>query len=194
METSYETRLDEALFALPEESLGNVGSALGRTRLRTFIMLRWFAVIGQTSAILLVAFGFNFDVNLALCLAIIAASAWLNVTLSFVFPTQRLAREGEAFAQFASDLDASTQQLLARGARLTELLKQAQYSPLKVEEQVVSIFAGVNGYLDGFDVSDVNDFESALLDAVRAKGKKILSTIAKEQKLTEKRNGNSNCR
>ena len=103
IETSFETRLDEALFALPEESLGNVGSALGRTRLRTFIMLRWFAIIGQTVAILLVTFGFNFQINLALCLAIIAASAWLNVALTFVFPTQRLAREGEAFAQLAFD-------------------------------------------------------------------------------------------
>ena len=102
-ETSFETRLDEALFALPEESLGNVGSALGRTRLRTFIMLRWFAVIGQTLAILVVAFGLNFDVNLSLCLGIIAASAWLNVALTFAFPTQRLAREGEAFAQLCFD-------------------------------------------------------------------------------------------
>lgn len=95
-------------------------------------------------------------------------------------------REMEAFAQFASDLDASTQQLLARGARLTELLKQPQYSPLKMEEQVVSIFAGVKGYLDEVDVSKVNDFEAALLDAVRKKGKKILSAIAKEEKLTDK--------
>lgn len=98
-----ETRLDEALFALPEEGLGNVGSALGRTRLRTFITLRWFAVFGQTFAILLVVFGFGFSLNLAMCLAIIAASAWLNVALSFLFPTQRLAKEGEAFAQLAFD-------------------------------------------------------------------------------------------
>ena len=102
-EASFETQLDEALFALPEESLGSVGSALGRTRLRTFIMLRWFAIIGQTFAALVVTYGFNFDVNLALCLAIIAASAWLNVALTFAFPTQRLAREGEAFAQLAFD-------------------------------------------------------------------------------------------
>ena len=98
-----ETRLDEALFALPEEGLGNVGSALGRTRLRTFITLRWFAVAGQTVAILLVVFGLGFSLNLAACLAIIAASAWLNVALSFLFPTQRLAKEGEAFAQLAFD-------------------------------------------------------------------------------------------
>jgi len=100
---SSETRLDEALFALPDEGLGNVGSALGRTRLRTFITLRWFAVIGQTFAILLVTFGFNFTLNLPVCLAIIAASAWLNVGLSFLFTTQRLAKEGEAFAQLAFD-------------------------------------------------------------------------------------------
>lgn len=98
-----ETRLDEALFALPEEGLGNVGSALGRTRLRTFITLRWFAVTGQTFAILLVSLGFNFNLNLTVCLAIIAVSAWLNVALSFMFPTQRLAKEGEAFAQLAFD-------------------------------------------------------------------------------------------
>ena len=68
-------------------------------------------------------------------------------------------REMAAFAQFASDLDAATQQLLARGARLTELLKQAQYAPLPVEEQVVSIFAGVRGYLDKIDVGKISRFE-----------------------------------
>ena len=94
-------------------------------------------------------------------------------------------REMEAFAQFASDLDAATQQLLARGARLTELLKQPQYSPLKVEEQVAVIFAGVKGYLDGVDVSEVNEFEAGLLSALRSKGKKILAKIAKEQKLND---------
>lgn len=98
-----DTRLDEALFALPQEGLGSVGSALGRTRLRTFITLRWFAVGGQTFAILLVSFGFGFSLNLAICLAVIAASAWLNVALTFMFPTQRLAKEGEAFAQLAFD-------------------------------------------------------------------------------------------
>ena len=71
-------------------------------------------------------------------------------------------REMAAFAQFASDLDASTQQLLARGARLTELLKQPQYQPVPVEEQVVAIFAGVRGYLDKIDVGRVGAFESAV--------------------------------
>ena len=86
-------------------------------------------------------------------------------------------REMAAFAQFASDLDASTQQLLARGERLTEILKQGQFQPLPVEEQVVSIFAGVKGFLDGLKASDVTRFEAALLDEVRAKGEDILSAI-----------------
>ncbi len=95
-------------------------------------------------------------------------------------------REMEAFAQFASDLDPATQQLLARGARLTELLKQAQYSPLTVEEQVASIFAGVNGYLDKIDVKEVNDFETQYLQSIRAKGKAILKAIREEQKISDK--------
>jgi len=78
-------------------------------------------------------------------------------------------REMQAFAQFASDLDAATQQLLARGSRLTELLKQPQYSPLAMEEQVVSIFAGVKGFVDGVDVRDVNDFEAQMLDEIHSK-------------------------
>src|SRR5579871_1366619 len=72
-------------------------------------------------------------------------------------------REMAAFSQFASDLDASTQRLLARGARLTELLKQPQYHPLSVEEQVISIFAGTRGYLDGVPVNKVGAFEAAML-------------------------------
>src|SRR5579859_1409644 len=78
-------------------------------------------------------------------------------------------REMAAFAQFGSDLDAATQRLLNRGSRLTELLKQPQFSPLPVEEQVVSIFAGVRGYLDKLAVSDVGRFEAQLLRAIRAK-------------------------
>src|SRR5690242_2256786 len=78
-------------------------------------------------------------------------------------------REMAAFAQFASDLDAATQKLLARGARLTELLKQGQYQPMPVEEQVVSIFAGVKGYLDQVSVDDVGRFESLMLGELRAK-------------------------
>ncbi len=86
-------------------------------------------------------------------------------------------REMEAFAQFASDLDASTQRLLARGARLTELLKQPQYQPLKVSEQVVSIYAGTKGYLDKIPVGDVNRYEKAMLDHMRAEHKDVLDTI-----------------
>ncbi|MDP6390135.1 MAG: F0F1 ATP synthase subunit alpha, partial [Alphaproteobacteria bacterium] len=94
-------------------------------------------------------------------------------------------REMEAFSQFASDLDASTQRLLARGARLTELLKQAQYSPLPVEEQVVSIFAGVRGYLDGIEVADINRFETTLLDDVRGNHADLLAAIRDEAEISE---------
>jgi F-type H+-transporting ATPase subunit alpha len=94
-------------------------------------------------------------------------------------------REMEAFSQFASDLDASTQRLLARGARLTELLKQAQYSPLPVEEQVVSIFAGVRGYLDAIEVADINRFEATLLDDVRGRHGDLLVAIRDEEEISE---------
>ncbi|GEO40433.1 F-type H+-transporting ATPase subunit alpha [Skermanella aerolata] len=94
-------------------------------------------------------------------------------------------REMAAFAQFASDLDASTQRLLNRGARLTELLKQGQFSPLPVEEQVVSIFAGVRGYLDRVKIEDVNRFEAKLLAEVRTKGANILDTIRTEKALSK---------
>jgi F-type H+-transporting ATPase subunit alpha len=86
-------------------------------------------------------------------------------------------REMAAFAQFGSDLDATTQRLLARGSRLTELLKQAQFSPLKMEEQVVVIYAGVNGYLDQFPVNKVRDFENGLLSLIRTKHNDILESI-----------------
>jgi len=94
-------------------------------------------------------------------------------------------REMAAFAQFASDLDAATQRLLNRGARLTEVLKQDQYSPLPVEEQVVSIFVGVRGYLDPIAVSDVTRFERGLLDEIRAKGQEILAAIRTEQAISD---------
>ena len=94
-------------------------------------------------------------------------------------------REMAAFAQFASDLDASTQRLLNRGARLTELLKQGQFSPLPVEEQVVSIFAGVRGYLDKVKIEDVNRFEDKLLAEIRTKGANILDTIRTEKALSK---------
>jgi F-type H+-transporting ATPase subunit alpha len=94
-------------------------------------------------------------------------------------------REMEAFSQFASDLDAATQRLLARGSRLTELLKQAQYSPLAVEEQVAVIFAGVRGYLDKVPVNKVTAFEAQLLAKLRAEGKEILDAIRKEQVISD---------
>jgi F-type H+-transporting ATPase subunit alpha len=92
-------------------------------------------------------------------------------------------REMAAFAQFASDLDASTQKLLARGARLTELLKQAQYSPMPVEEQVVSIFAGVNGYLDSIDVKNVGKFETQFMAAIKAKHADILDAVRADREI-----------
>jgi len=93
-------------------------------------------------------------------------------------------REMAAFAQFASDLDASTQRLLARGARLTELLKQGQYQPLPVEEQVVSIYAGVKGYLDKIKVDDITRFEKKYLDEIRTKGADILNAIRTEKAIS----------
>ena len=95
-------------------------------------------------------------------------------------------REMAAFAQFASDLDASTRQLLARGERLTELLKQPQYSPLSVEEQVCVIYSGVKGYLDKISINQIGDFEKILLQTLNSKGSSIISSIAKDKALTEK--------
>jgi len=94
-------------------------------------------------------------------------------------------REMAAFAQFGSDLDAATQRLLNRGARLTELLKQPQFSPLKTEEQVAVIFAGVNGYLDKLALNDVSRFEQGLLAHMRSAGKEILDQIRKEKALSD---------
>ncbi|MBI3419309.1 MAG: F0F1 ATP synthase subunit alpha, partial [Proteobacteria bacterium] len=85
--------------------------------------------------------------------------------------------EMAAFAQFSSDLDATTQRLLNRGARLTELLKQPQYAPLPFEEQTVAIYAGVKGYLDKVPAGDVTRYEQALLREMRGKGKDILTAI-----------------
>jgi F-type H+-transporting ATPase subunit alpha len=95
-------------------------------------------------------------------------------------------REMAAFAQFASDMDASTQQLLARGSRLVELLKQPQYSPLPMEEQVVSIYAGVNGYLDAIDVNKISRFENDLMNLIKGSYKDILKSIRDEQSLSDK--------
>ena len=101
-------------------------------------------------------------------------------------------REMEAFSQFASDLDQSTKDLLERGRRLTEILKQPQYKPLKVEQQVLIIFAGVKGYLDKISVNDVTKFESFLLDQMQDKGKNIISKIEEEQSLSDQLEGEIN--
>jgi F-type H+-transporting ATPase subunit alpha len=93
-------------------------------------------------------------------------------------------REMEAFAQFASDLDAATQRLLARGARLTELLKQDQYAPLPVEEQVAVVFAGVNGFIDGIALEKVTTFEQKLRDELKANGQEILNAIRTEKEIS----------
>ena len=90
-----------------------------------------------------------------------------------------------AFAQFGSDLDVSTQKLLNRGSKLTELLKQNQYSPLTVAEQVVSIFTGVSGYLDDIDLNKIKKFESDLLEKVRIDLPEILESINSSGKLED---------
>ncbi|OUW73992.1 MAG: F0F1 ATP synthase subunit alpha [Pelagibacteraceae bacterium TMED216] len=95
-------------------------------------------------------------------------------------------REMAAFAQFGSDLDASTQKLLNRGSKLTELLKQNQYSPLTMAEQVIIIFAGVNGYLDDLEISKIKDFENKLVDTIKNEKNDILKTIQANGKIDEK--------
>ncbi|HWX04499.1 MAG TPA: F0F1 ATP synthase subunit alpha, partial [Bradyrhizobium sp.] len=94
-------------------------------------------------------------------------------------------REMAAFAQFGSDLDASTQRLLNRGSRLTELLKQPQFSPLKMEEQVCVIWAGTNGYLDALPLSKVRAFEDGLLSLLRGKNVEILNSIRESRDLSD---------
>ncbi|MGC2123915.1 MAG: F0F1 ATP synthase subunit alpha [Xanthobacteraceae bacterium] len=94
-------------------------------------------------------------------------------------------REMAAFAQFGSDLDATTQRLLNRGSRLTELLKQPQFSPLRMEEQVCVIYAGVNGYLDALPLDRINAFEEGLLGALRNEHGEILKTIGESRDLDD---------
>ena len=90
-----------------------------------------------------------------------------------------------AFAQFGSDLDASTQQLLNRGAKLTELLKQDQYSPMTVAEQVISVFAGVKGYLDDVDLDKIKKFEKDIIEKIKADKPEIINSIQSSGKLEE---------
>ena len=92
-------------------------------------------------------------------------------------------REMAAFAQFGSDLDASTQKLLNRGSKLTELLKQNQYSPLTVAEQVISVFTGVRGYLDDVELSQIKSFEKDILEKIKNEKNEVLSTIQTTGKL-----------
>jgi len=94
-------------------------------------------------------------------------------------------REMAAFAQFGSDLDASTQQLLNRGAKLTELLKQDQYSPMTVAEQVISVFTGVKGYLDNVDIGKIKQFEKDIIEKVKSDKPEIIESIQSSGKLEE---------
>jgi len=94
-------------------------------------------------------------------------------------------REMAAFAQFGSDLDASTQRLLNRGSKLTELLKQKQYSPMSVAEQVISVFCGVKGYLDDIDLKDISEFENKILSKSNSENPEIFDSINKSGKLEE---------
>ena len=94
-------------------------------------------------------------------------------------------REMAAFAQFGSDLDATTQRLLNRGARLTELLKQPQFTPMPVEEQVASIYAGTRGFLDSMPVNRIGEFERSMLDALRAEGSILASIRVKREIVKE---------
>ncbi|KMK66574.1 F0F1 ATP synthase subunit alpha [Puniceibacterium sp. IMCC21224] len=122
-------------------------------------------------------------VNTGLSVSRVGSSAQTNSMKSIAGPVKlELAqyREMAAFAQFGSDLDASTQRLLARGARLTELMKQPQYAPLTNAEIVCVIFAGTKGYLDKVAVADVGRFEKGLLNHLRSKRKDVLDFITKE--------------
>jgi len=94
-------------------------------------------------------------------------------------------RELEAFSQFGSDLDLATQKLLDKGKKLTELLKQNQYSPMSFEEQVVSIYTGVKGYLDKIDAKEVTRFEKEFLRKIKSAHSNILDSIRNEQKISE---------
>ena len=94
-------------------------------------------------------------------------------------------REMAAFAQFGSDLDASTQQLLNRGSKLTELLKQKQYSPMTVAEQVISVFCGVKGYLDDIDLKDISNFENKIIERCKSDKPQIIESILSSGKLEE---------
>lgn len=127
-------------------------------------------------------------VNVGLSVSRVGSAAQIKAMKQVAGPVKgELAqyREMAAFAQFGSDLDVTTQRMLNRGERLTELLKQGQFSPLKIEEQVIVIYAGVNGYLDNIPTSDVGRFEDEVLRAFRDKYVDILNTIRDEQKISD---------
>ena len=94
-------------------------------------------------------------------------------------------REMAAFAQFGSDLDASTQQLLNRGSKLTELLKQKQYTPMTVAEQVISVFCGVKGYLDDIELKEIANFENKIIEKCKSEKPEIIESILSSGKLEE---------
>jgi len=94
-------------------------------------------------------------------------------------------RELEAFARFGSDLDKATLQQLRRGSRLVELLKQGQYQPMPVEKQVVSVFAGTNGFLDEIPIEHVQRYESEMLEMMELKHRDLLAAIAEQKDLTD---------
>ena len=127
-------------------------------------------------------------VNVGLSVSRVGSSAQIKAMKQVAGPIKgELAqyREMAAFAQFGSDLDATTQRLLNRGARLTELLKQPQFSPLKTEEQVAVIYAGVNGYLDNHPVDRVKEFEEGLLLFLRGEHKELLDAIWEKKALDD---------
>ncbi|GAB5377695.1 MAG: F0F1 ATP synthase subunit alpha [Acuticoccus sp.] len=127
-------------------------------------------------------------VNVGLSVSRVGSSAQIKAMKQVAGPIKgELAqyREMAAFAQFGSDLDATTQRLLARGQRLTELLKQPQFSPLTTPEQVAVIFAGVNGYLDGVPVNKITSYEAGLLRLLRSQHGDILDAIQKEKALSD---------
>jgi len=127
-------------------------------------------------------------VNVGLSVSRVGSSAQIKAMKQVAGPIKgelSQYREMAAFAQFGSDLDATTQKLLNRGARLTELLKQQQFSPLKVEEQVAVIFAGVNGYLDPLPVNKVGAFEAGYLALLRTEHKDLLDGIRDKRELND---------
>ncbi len=131
-------------------------------------------------------------VNVGLSVSRVGSSAQVKAMKQVAGPIKgELAqyREMAAFAQFGSDLDATTQRLLNRGARLTELLKQPQFSPLKTEEQVVVIYAGVNGFLDNLPVDKVREFEEGLLLFMRGENIDLLNAIAEKKALDDELTG-----